>query len=164
MVLEMFLIDEVLLLSLYAALCFVDTSDTSKYISWYCLIFLAISSSSWLTQASFVILDVLHLLVHDFLIEFVLEFSSCLKHRSFPSYIPLHCLSMLDHPLFPILSGLLVLLYYSSGFLLIIWFLLPSGFLWTLLFQLLCLSFLSIVFDHYDILVVILCVYLIFPW
>jgi len=104
-------------------------------------IFLATNSFSWLTQAFFVILNILYLLVRDFHIGFALKSSSCLEHRFFLSCIPLHCSLMLNCLFFPSSSELLILLYYSSKFLPTIWFLLLS-----------------------NIFVIVLCVYLILSW
>ena len=104
-----------------------------EYTSWWHSVFLATNSFSWLNQVSFVVLDILCLLVHNLLIEFALKSSSCLKYRFFLLYILLYCLSMFDCFLFPILSRLLVLSYYSFIFLPAVWFLLLFSFSWTLL-------------------------------
>jgi len=93
---------------------FVDTFDIPECISECYFILLATSSFSWLTWTLFVVLDVLYLLVYNFVVELVLKFSSYLECRSFPPCIPLYYLPMLDYLSFPILSRLLVLLSYSK--------------------------------------------------
>ena len=96
MVLEVLLIDEVLLSSLCVVLCSVDIFNILKYISWCNFIFLATNNSSWLTQVSFVVLDILYLLDHNFLVEFILKFFNCWVCKFFYQYIPLYCLPILD--------------------------------------------------------------------
>ena len=62
---------------------------------WYHFLSSATNSFSWSTQAFFVILDVLHLLVYGFLVEFTLISSGCLEHIFFLLYRLLYCSSML---------------------------------------------------------------------
>ena len=116
MVLKIFSTGEVLLLFLCLIPCSVNTSSILEHTSWCHSVSLATNSSSWLTQAFFVVLNVLCLLVHDSLVRFALESSSYLEYRFFLPYIPLSCLLMLDCLLFPIPSELLILLCYSSKF------------------------------------------------
>ena len=132
-------ISRVLQLSLCVELYSVDISDISRYIYiyWYHSIFLTTNNFFWLNQAYFVVLNVLHLLVCDSFVRFVLKFSDYQKHRSFLLCILLHWISMLVYFLFQIPFILSTLLYYYFRFLLIMWFLLLSDFLWTLLFWLL---------------------------
>ena len=129
MVLDVFPVGEVLLLSSCAVLCFVGISGILRCISWYHFIFLATNSSSWLTQAFFVVLDILHLLVYDFSIKFALESSSYLEHRFFLLCILLYCLLMLVCLLFLVSFIFFVLSCCSSEFLPTMWFLLPISFL-----------------------------------
>ena len=99
----------------------------TEYTSWYHSIFLATNIFSWLIQVSFVVLDILHLLVCDSSIGFVLKVSSYLEHRFFLLYIPLHYSPMLAHISYLILS--ILSLCYSFKFLPEIWFCLPASFL-----------------------------------
>ena len=121
-VLLVFLMNKVLQPFLNVMSCFVSTLYIYKHISWYHLLFLATNSSSWSTWASFVVLDVLHLLGHSFLVGFVcvsfcyLECKSFLQHRLF------YCLPMLVYHPFPIPFELLILLSNFFWFLLIMWF------------------------------------------
>ena len=138
MVLEVFPMSEVLLPFSCAVLCSIDIFGILEHISWHYFIFLATNSSSWLIWAFSIILDVLHLLVHDFSVGFVSKFSSYLEHIFFPLYILLYCPPMLVCLYFPIPSESLVPLCCSFGFLPIIWFLLQVGFFWTLLSLPLC--------------------------
>ena len=62
----------------------------------------------WLPVVSFVVLDILHLLVHDFLVGFVLKSSSFLKYISSLVCKLIHCPSMLVHFLFLTSPALLV--------------------------------------------------------
>ena len=132
MILEAFLADKVFLLFSCVTPCSVDISSIIKHTSWCCFVFLATNNSSWLTWAFFVDLDVLYLLVHNFPIGSILNFSDCLEHRFFLLCTLLHFLPMAVHFSFPIPSILLVLLCYSFVFLLTMWFLLLVGFLWIL--------------------------------
>jgi len=127
MVLKVFQMDEVLLPSSCAELCFVDISSILEHISWCCFIFLAINNSSWSNQVFLVVLDVLHLLNHNFPIEFVLESSDCWICKSFHLYILLNYLSMFDHHLSLVPFILLVFWCCFSRFFPIIWFLLLSS-------------------------------------
>ena len=113
----------VLLLSSYIIFYSVSISDILEHIFWYCSIFPATNNSTWLTWASFVVLDILYLLVYDSLVRFALRSSSCLEHKSFLLYIPYYCLSMLIHLLSLVLPILLASLYYSFKFLPKMWFL-----------------------------------------
>ena len=115
-VLETFPTGEVLLLFSCLVSYSVNTSNILKHTSWYHSISLATNSSSWLTQLFFIILNVLCLLVYDFLVRFALESSSYLEHRFFLPYILFSCLLILNCLLFPISSELLVLLCCSSEF------------------------------------------------
>jgi len=74
---------EVLLLSSCAVLYFVSIFSISECASWYYFIFLTTSSSSWLTWASSVVLCILHILVCNFTVGFVLKSFSYLEHRFF---------------------------------------------------------------------------------
>ena len=126
MVLEVFPTDEVLLPFSYIKLYSINISGILRHISQCYFIFLTTSNFFWLDQAFSIVLNILHLLVHDFYIGFVFEFSSCHIYHS----IVFLCLTLI------FFEFLLYFLFFSTFFFrfpLIICFLLPSGFLWTLL-------------------------------
>jgi len=114
--------------SSYAILCSAGISGILKYTFWHHFVFLATSSSSWLTQAFFVVLNIQHLLVHSFLIRFALKSFSYLEYEFFLLYKLLHCFLIPVCFPFPTSFGL-VPSYCSFGFLPIMWFLLPVDFL-----------------------------------
>ena len=70
MAFNMFSMGKTLLLSSCAILCSVGIFGIPRCLSWYHSIFLATSSSSWLTWAFYAILDILCLLACNFPIRF----------------------------------------------------------------------------------------------
>ena len=133
MIYLVFPMGKALQLSLCAKLCFVGISYILEHTFWYLYWFLATNSFFWLTQVSFIVLNVLCLLDHNFLIKLTFVSFCCLEHKFFLQYKLFYCLLMPVHHSFSVLSRLLVL---SSGFFefcSIMWFLLPLGFSWWLL-------------------------------
>jgi len=123
-------------------LYYIDIFGILEHIFWCNFVFLATSSSSWLAQAFFVVLDVLHLLVCSFSIGFALVFFGCLKYIFFLPCRLLCFLSMLILLLFLISFAPSIPWRYSFRFHPIIWFFLPLSFLKVLSILLLCLFFL----------------------
>ena len=129
MVCLMFLMDGVLLSFSCIEPCSVDgILYILEHISWYLLWSLATNSFSWLTQASFAILDILYLLDCNFLIKLALISFCCLEHRFFLQHRLFYHFSMPIHCSFSIFSGLSVPLSYFFKFCSIMWFFLPFDF------------------------------------
>ena len=95
---------EVCLLFFNVAPYSVNTLHILEHISWHLLWVLATNTFSWLVLASYVVLDVRHLLDRDILSEFLLWGPCCLGRISFLPCIPLHLLSMLVRLSFPMLG------------------------------------------------------------
>ena len=85
---------------------------------------MATNSLFWSTWVFVIILNVLHLLVCDFPVEFALIISNCSEHRSFHPYRLFCYLPMPVLHSFPISSEFSILLFGFFWFLLIMWFLL----------------------------------------
>ena len=93
-ILLVFSIDGVLSPFSCAVLCSISIWWILEHTFWNCSWFLATNSSSWLIQAFFVVLDILHPLDYSSLAEFALIFSHCLKYRSFHLHILSYPFSM----------------------------------------------------------------------
>ena len=144
MALEIYPMDVILLLSFDVKLCSIGIWSILVHISWHLFLVLATNMFFWEVPASYVDLDVLHPLNHDFPSEF-LPISSCyLVHRPFLLYRPLYLLPRLGHPLSLVLEQLLSLLLYFSWFLWVCCFLLLLFSSWSLWFLL--LFFTAIIF------------------